>query len=493
MISDNYRQKINKAGLQISWILITLVDLSLVAEYLKGGRTLLEICIFIGLTLGSVTGATFLYRKRPESWLPRWIIFSGLCITWGMILITGKFLLTFAFIFPFLAIFSLFGEKKFIIKLSIPIFLINIFKVVLEINKGHTGPADTTNYTLQIVMTILFLYTVYVTTSVINNLRQESNQSMDKLKATQAEQAQMLEDVLEIGQVITENSSQVYQIVQEFGSSSESLNNAIEEIAVGTNTNSQKIEEQSRATEEIQEKIQNVTGLTKEMEINFDETDKKVEKGIEILEELEKKSETVRTNTEDVDSIINILLEKSQDVGTITKTISDIAEQTNLLALNAAIEASRAGETGKGFAVVAEEIRSLAEESKKSAANISRIVDGLQKETQESVKAVSRLDNVYQEQNNLVESTTDIYREIDDKNTVLREKVEQVTMGINNILKANHTMVESIETISAVSEESAANTQETTAIASEHINQVRHVKELVTQLIETAEKLQKYI
>ena len=90
----------------------------------------------------------------------------------------------------------------------------------------------------------------------------------------------------------------------------------------------------------------------------------------------------------EMSSVIAVLADRTQSIGSILDVIRGISEQTNLLALNAAIEAARAGDAGRGFAVVADEVRELAKKSAQSTDEIQTMIDQLRQEARDAVVAM---------------------------------------------------------------------------------------------------------
>jgi methyl-accepting chemotaxis protein len=95
-----------------------------------------------------------------------------------------------------------------------------------------------------------------------------------------------------------------------------------------------------------------------------------------------------RELTERAADVLADLTARVGQIRQILEVVGHVTQRTNLLALNAAIIAAHAGEHGRGFNVVAEEMRELAEQTRKSTNEISAIVTGVRTASQAAVAAM---------------------------------------------------------------------------------------------------------
>jgi methyl-accepting chemotaxis protein len=248
------------------------------------------------------------------------------------------------------------------------------------------------------------------------------------------------------------------------------------EVATAITQMAKGAQDQAQRTDESSKLVNHVMTSSVEMEKKATYINKTAEKGLEssnnglkMVKHLVANMNGIKDSAGLTAKSISVLTQRAEEIGRTLNVITDIASQTNLLALNAAIEAARAGDAGRGFAVVAEEIRKLAEDSRRSAVEIEKIISDVQKDTHSAGKAIETMETSVKEGNQSTVEAEKIFQEIakssEDTFSFSKEILEATASQKGSI----DSVVKNIEQIVVVSEETAAGTQEV-ASSSQQMN-----------------------
>lgn len=257
---------------------------------------------------------------------------------------------------------------------------------------------------------------------------------------------------------------------------------AVNEIANGA---SSQAEETQNATSAVLEMGELISQTVEESEKLAALSDNMIESSNEVLEHLNNLDGINKQAQQAIEEIYvqtNTTNESALKIQEATHMITAIADETNLLALNASIEAARAGEAGKGFAVVASEIQKLAEQSNASANEISEIIALLIEDSNTAVETMNNVKEVMNVQSESVTRTNELFNAMkEDMNTSV-DSIKVISKHAQVIDESRLTVVDVVQNLSAIAEENAASTEETSASITE-------VKELSEYIGERAERL----
>jgi methyl-accepting chemotaxis protein len=302
-----------------------------------------------------------------------------------------------------------------------------------------------------------------------------------------------LKDLIQRMTLVSDNlntsSEEMLSFTKEVSSVSNQIAEGITSLAQGSTDQAKSIQTTSSSINNIVTSINDINSRSNTSYETSNKTLEIVRNGVDIMKTQDIKMKDGVQAVGHVSDVIDSLNDKAIKIEEIISVIQGISEQTNLLALNAAIEAARAGEQGKGFAVVAEEVRKLAEGSKKSTEEIQSIMNDIRNTTQIAVTSASHATDVINEQNEAVRNTSIIFKDIIQMVESIAVQVQEVSKETVEVKNEGNSILLDVESISAVSEETAASTEEITASVEEQTASIHLLVEELEKLNSLANEL----
>jgi methyl-accepting chemotaxis protein len=258
---------------------------------------------------------------------------------------------------------------------------------------------------------------------------------------------------------VMEHSVDLTRLAEENGSAMSMTQDLITEVAHLCDGNSGAVERGSAGVSEMASGAASVAKMSVESADALARTTRMSREAASSVGELVNDISSVDAAMTDNSRKMQELSQSVSEISNFMSVIASIADQTNLLALNAAIEAARAGEAGRGFAVVAEEVRKLAEESRRASQSVEDLVASLSKDASEAISSS--------------EGSVKIVRNIMSR---AGAAVDELNGALEQITNAN----EAIQSIAAVAEQQAASSSE----ISTAMDEINKSTELITQKME---------
>ena len=295
--------------------------------------------------------------------------------------------------------------------------------------------------------------------------------------------------IKESAHTVADSSSSIESQADHIAQATSSVTKAVDEISEGAMNQATDVSKALENVDAIANAIQSVSSTTESLNVITDQMEKNSQTSSGQLDSLGQSSDVMASSIQAVKERIGATGKAVDNIFDKITMIDDIAAQTNLLSLNASIEAARAGEAGRGFAVVADEIRQLADSSSQAAKDIQDEMNKLKREAEAAVEQSEIVSENTLKQKETLEATmagiSALIKDISDNIT----EVHAIAKDAKTCEDSKQYVIDSMDGLSAVAEENAAASEQTSSAMSELDSTIRSLSQAAKDMEKVAGSL----
>jgi len=476
----------NTLGLRLEMVVIVILTICYLIQSTKNSIDNVGLSILLATMWIPAIFAIIVNKRNNESPLVKHAIGIGYGSFYLAVCIISDQQLVFTYAFPMLILVAIYCDLKFSILVSSCCMGVAIVHAIYFTAKAGWTPVALAAMEIEIAATVLVaIYSIISNKFVIAIQDKHLKAANDAGEKTES----MLSNILEVSNSLVDEVQTVSERMEALAVSSNESLSAMEEVQQGANDSAEAVQSQLIKTEEIQNQIDRVTDASENIESNIEEALKAIKEGNDNISRLIQNAEASEVAANGAVTEVESLKNYTSQMVNIVSLIKEIAEQTSLLSLNASIEAARAGEAGRGFAVVAGEISSLSSQTQSATENISKLISNVTSNMDDVAKAIISLVESNKIQNESASVTAESFDKIAHSTEIIQENSNELAGIVESLDVANKDIIESIQVISAISEEVSAHATTTFEITEQNEDIVQYVQNVVVEMTENAHKL----